>query len=321
MPHQVPPAIAFAPLFMERVWGGARLARRYGKALPAGAVIGESWELVDREDAQSVVLDGPLRGTTLNALWSERDRREEIFGARGAASEEPRFPVLLKLLDATQTLSVQVHPPAEIAAQLGGEPKNEMWFLLDTEPGAHIYAGLRASATRDAFAAALLDGEDVSLLLHRLDVEPGDAIYIPSGRVHAIGAGCLIAEVQQNSDTTYRVFDFNRPGLDGRPRELHVEQSMRCIDFDDVEPQLAEPDFEQLVATPFFEVDCWQLDAPRAAAPDGECAIVLGLSGELDAGTGRFGPGEMRLVRPGCELRPVGDDGAELLRILLPASQ
>jgi mannose-6-phosphate isomerase len=306
--------IAFTPLFMERVWGGRRLQSLYGKELPPGAVIGESWELVDREEAQSVTSDG----TPLHTLWT--DAREAAFGARGLASDAPRFPILIKLLDARETLSVQVHPPAHCAGELGGECKSEAWVLAAADNGAHLYAGMRAGVARDAFEAALAAGEDISEMLHRIDVHPGDAIFIPSGRVHAIGGGCLIAEVQQNSDTTYRVFDFNRPGLDGLPRELHLEQSLRSIDFEDVEPPLADPDDEQVASILEFELDRWTLTAgeERPAAPEGEAAFVLVLEGEIDCGGVAFAPGRLFLAPAQAALTlTAGARGARAVRVLL----
>ncbi|MEO7317588.1 MAG: type I phosphomannose isomerase catalytic subunit, partial [Chthoniobacteraceae bacterium] len=220
--------LIFEPLFMERVWGGRRLETLYGKRLPQGVRIGESWELVDREDAQSVVHSGPLRGATLNELWT--GHRSEVFGS--GLPETPRFPLLFKLLDAQDRLSVQVHPPADVAARLGGEAKTEMWYFLHAALDSVLYAGLKRGVTRAAIEEALSAG-NVAELIHRLPTRAGDAIFIPSGRIHAIGAGNVIFEVQQNSDTTYRVFDWKRLGLDGRPRPLHVAESLESIDFED----------------------------------------------------------------------------------------
>ncbi len=303
--------IVFEPLFMERVWGGRRLQEAYGKPLPPGAVIGESWELVDRPEAESVAEDG----TSLHTLWT--DHRAAVFGARGVASSAPRFPVLVKLLDAEQALSVQVHPPADVAPQLGGEPKNECWVLADARPGAYVLAGMRAGIDRAAFEAALTAGEDVSLMLQRIPVTRGDAIDIPSGRVHAIGGGCLIAEIQQNSDTTYRVFDFNRPGLDGKPRQLHVPESLASIDFDDVEPELVARESETIAHTDHFEVDRWRLDGERPAAPAGECAVVQVLEGEVECAGRRFSAGQLFLVPAQADTALRGT-GAVVLRTLLP---
>ena len=306
--------IAFLPLFMDRVWGGRKLEEAFDKPLPPDVPIGESWEVVDRPEAQSVVLSGPFSGKTLHDLWTEE--RERVFGAR-ARDLGDRFPVLIKLLDARDTLSVQVHPPVDKADELGGEPKNELWYLAGADEGAHLFVGLNAGVTREAFAQALEAGEDVSTMLQRLEVERGDAIFIPSGRVHAIGGGCLIVEVQQNSDTTYRVFDFNRPGLDGQPRELHIEESMASIDFDDVEPPLDRPAEDgTIAATPFFSVRRCVLDDAKGLARDGECAIVAVLDGTATCDNEHFPPGQLFLL-PAEDPPPVAGP-AEVLVIELP---
>ncbi len=295
--------IAFLPLFMDRVWGGRKLEQVFGKPLPPGVPIGESWELVDRPEAQSISLEG----TPLHELWTSR--RQEIFGSRALDAGES-FPLLIKLLDAREALSVQVHPPPAVAAELGGEPKSEAWYVAAAEPGAYLLVGLRAGVTRERFEAALTGGEDVSAMLHRVDVRPGDAIYLPAGRVHAIGAGCLIVEVQQSSDTTYRVFDY------GRARELHVREAMASIDWDDVEPELLPtPD----VQTEHFSVARWRVSSPRRATTPGECAVVCVLSGRVSCGTQVFSDGDFFLVPANAEdpqLWPARS--AEVLVIELP---
>ena len=306
----MPAPVTFQPLYMERVWGGRRLAELFGRRLPEGVVVGESWELVDREEAQSVVDAGEHAGRTLHDLWTG-DR--ELFGARSAAAGE-RFPLLVKLLDCEQTLSVQVHPRRDKAIELGGEPKTEMWVVLHATDDAHLFAGLRAGVTRAAFEQALADGEDVSALLHRIDVHAGDVMFLQSGRVHAIGAGNVIAEIQQSSDTTYRVFDFNRLGLDGKPRELHVPESLASIDWDDIEPDPIEPHGEELVHGDLFEVDRFTLDGERTAAPDGECAIVCALHAEVRCGDRTIEPGRFFLVPAGG---PPLRGRAEVLRVML----
>ena len=245
-------SVIFEPLAMERVWGGRRLESLYGKFLPQGVPIGESWEVVDREDAQSVVHNGPYRGTTLHELWTSK--REEIFGKAYSAHDAPRFPILIKLLDARERLSIQVHPPAQMSATLGGEPKTEMWYFADTQPGANIYVGLKAGVTRKQFETLLRDGR-VEEAVHVIPVENGDSIFIPSGRLHAIGQGNVIVEVQQNSDTTYRVFDWNRTGLDGAPRKLHIEESMASIDFNDFEPKADHIEEGVIAECPYFKVE------------------------------------------------------------------
>jgi mannose-6-phosphate isomerase len=309
--------LTFAPIFMERVWGGRRLETTLAKPLPPDAVVGESWEIVDRPEAQSVVQDGPLAGRTLGELWAGPDRAR-LFGSRATAAGD-RFPLLVKVLDCEDVLSVQVHPPAAVAATLGGEPKTEMWVIADAKPGAEVLAGLRAGVTREAFERALRAGEDVSSLLHAIPVAAGDVMYLPSGRVHAIGAGNLIVEIQQNSDTTYRVYDFGRTGLDGRPRELHVDASLASIDWDDVEPGLVPPNGDALVHCDVLAVDRWRLDAPRRATDPGECAIVCCLTGTVTVGGVPLVPGAFAFA-PADAVDPVvhPDGDATVLRIALP---
>ena len=308
--------IVFEPLYMERVWGGSKLETLFGKPLPGGSVIGEAWEVVDREEAQSVVHCGPLRGKTLNELWTEC--REEVFGSRYATATG-RFPLLFKLLDAAEKLSVQVHPPAAVAPELKGEPKTEMWYVLAAEEGADLYAGLKAGTTREQFEKSLQTGHCAELL-HRIPTQAGDCIFIPSGRIHAIGGGNVIVEVQQNSDTTYRVFDWNRTGLDGKPRALHVAESMRSIDFADFEPQLQNPQGDPLVQCAYFSIDRWTLDAPREAAPAGDFAILTCLSGKVACAGETYGPGQFFLVPATLEdrlLTPAAP-GTSVLRTRIP---
>jgi mannose-6-phosphate isomerase len=226
--------LLFEPRFKERVWGGRTLATLYDKPLPPGAPIGESWEISDRPGDESVIVNGPLARQTLRQLMTERGR--DVLGAAAPTSGD-RFPILCKILDAREVLSVQVHPP-ERASHLG-EPKTEMWYIAAADPGAELYVGLKRGVTREQFERKIQAG-GVAECLQRLPVRTGDSMFLPSGRVHAIGAGLVIYEIQQNSDTTFRVFDWNRPGLDGRPRELHITESLASIDFDDVEPRLGE---------------------------------------------------------------------------------
>jgi mannose-6-phosphate isomerase len=310
----MPELIVFEPLFMERVWGGRRLETLLGKRLPPGERIGESWEIVDREDAQSVVHAGPFRGVTLNELWTQR--RAEVFGS--GLPDTPRFPLLFKILDAQDRLSVQVHPPAGVAERLHGEPKTEMWFIIDASLESDLYAGLKRGVTRADFERALGEGR-VAELIHGFPVKTGDAMFIPSGRIHAIGAGNLIVEVQQNSDTTYRVFDWGRRGLDGKPRALHVAESLESIDFSDGEPRVAEPRGEVIVECEFFRVEKWSLDQPRSCARKG-FAVFSVIAGEVECGGQKFTRGAFFLVpagNGGCELKPLSA-AASVLRTTIP---
>jgi mannose-6-phosphate isomerase len=231
--------LTFHPIFKERVWGGREIEKLYGKKLPAGKPIGESWEISDRPGDESIVANGKFAGKNLR--WLMENFPSEILGDAKPAGGN-RFPLLIKILDAREKLSLQVHPPASKAAELGGEPKTEMWFVTDAVPGAELYVGLKRGVTRAEFEKKISDGS-VADCFHRVPVCAGDTMFLPSGRVHAIGAGLVIFEIQQNSDTTYRVFDWNRVGLDGKPRELHVAQSLASIDFNDFEPKLAERKF------------------------------------------------------------------------------
>lgn len=229
----------FQPRFQERVWGGRNLARLYGKPLPGTGPIGESWEISDRPGNLSLVTNGSFAGRDLRWLMDHH-----LPGLLGNARPlDGRFPLLIKLLDAQETLSLQVHPPARLATELGGEPKTEMWYVADAAPGAELFVGLKRGVTRIEFERRIQDGS-VANCFHRVAVQAGDVMFLPSGRVHAIGAGLVLFEIQQNSDTTYRVFDWNRVGLDGKPRELHIAQSLASIDFDDLEPGLVTSGFD-----------------------------------------------------------------------------
>jgi mannose-6-phosphate isomerase len=306
--------LVFEPIFMERVWGGRRLESLYGKRLPSAALIGESWEIVDRPEAQSVVHQGPWRGATLHELWCKH--RQEIFGN---VPDAPRFPILAKLLDAQENLSLQVHPPREIAKKLGGESKSELWYVANAAPKARLYAGVKKGTTREEFMKALEQGR-VEKHLHALDLKTGDAIFLPSGRIHALGAGNLLVEIQENSDTTYRIYDWNRAKKGRASRQMHIAEAMQCVDFADVEPALLRPKEESLVRHELFEIDKWELRDAREIAERGRFAIVVCLTGELECAGSRFKAGDFFLVPAQLEdrrVRSIGDQ-ASLLRVTMP---
>jgi mannose-6-phosphate isomerase len=306
--------LTFNPIFMERIWGGRRLETEFSKQLPPRIRIGESWELVDRLEAQSVVARGPLKGKTLHELWTQH--RREIFGD---APDHPRFPLLVKLLDADQKLSLQVHPPENVAAKLGGEAKTEFWYVAAAKPGAELYVGLKERMNREQFEAALRSGT-VAEHVHTLRVKAGDAMFLPAGRFHAVGAGNLLVEIQQNSDTTYRVFDWNRLDDTGQPRQLHIEQALDSIDFDDVAPRLVQARGEELVRHELFEVEKWNLDAPREIAPNGQFAVVCCLTGKLRCVDLDLAPGEFFLVPAQLRDRELKslERHTSLLRVIIP---
>ena len=275
--------LTFHPIFKERVWGGRHLEGLYQKRLPASRPIGESWEITDRPEDVSVIAQGPLAGKDLR--WLMEHEALALLGTTPALNG--RFPLLVKILDAQETLSLQVHPPASVAAQLGGEPKAEMWYIAATAPGAELFVGFKRGVTRAEFERKINE-QTVADCVHRHTVRPGDAMFLPSGRIHAIGAGNVIFEIQQNADTTYRVFDWNRLGLDDQPRQLHVAQSLACIDFEDFEPPLIRGKFtggaavqvRALVRDPLFTVDVCRA-APGEVAPAGRAGVlrIIGMLG------------------------------------------
>ncbi len=282
--------ILFQPIFKERIWGGRQLETLYQKPLPAGVPVGESWEISDRPGDVSVIANGAFAGKTLR--WLLEEHAAAVYG--DTAAKPKSFPLLVKILDAQQDLSLQVHPPASKAAAMGGEPKTEMWYFTKTTPEAKLYVGLRRGVTRAEFERRIGDGS-VADCFHKIPVRDGDSMFLPSGRVHALGAGSVLFEIQQNSDTTYRVFDWNRVDASGNPRDLHVAQSLESIDFDDFEPSLASAEWQKsgearlrpLVDDPLFTVRAWDLPAGEAVAlPLISYQIVGIVSGEVTVKAG-----------------------------------
>jgi mannose-6-phosphate isomerase len=223
--------LRFEPIYQERVWGGRALQAVFHRALPPSLAVGESWEVVDRPEAQSVVRSGPWQGLTLRRVLAEHG--PAVMGPKWPAGRP--FPLLVKWLDCRERLSLQVHPPATLAEELRGESKTENWYIAHTAAGAQLIVGLKRGVTRADFERAVAD-RTVESCVHHFPVAAGDSILVHSGQVHAIDAGNLILEIQQNSDTTYRVYDWGRAGLDGRPRQLHLAESLRSIQWDGVEP-------------------------------------------------------------------------------------
>lgn len=305
--------LSFHPLAMDRVWGGRRLESLPGKSLPPDVPIGELWELVDREEAQSLVSGGAWDGLSLHDLWTVH--REEVFGKDYLRAPSARFPLLIKLLDASDKLSVQVHPPIHKATDLGGEPKTEVWYFLDSLPEANIYAGLKRGVTRAEFES-LLETGGVEKTLHDIPVRTGESIFIPSGRLHAIGAGNLIIEVQQNSDTTYRVFDWNRLGLDGKPRALHIKESMASIDFEDFEPAVKSASEKLVADCPFFHIEKLTLTDPSDVRPPHRFALVVSTDHPVCCHGRTFGKGDFFIV-PASSTEGLVSSTAEAATVLV----
>jgi mannose-6-phosphate isomerase len=223
------PPLKFTPVIKPLPWGGRKLEALFGKVLPASVPCGESWEVVDLPQEQSVVSEGPLAALSLSELI--RRFPDQVLGE--APLLQGRFPVLFKLIDARQTLSVQVHPDEQACARFGqgARPKTEAWYVLQTEPGACIYLGLKPGAGERELRGALEQGT-LGDLLQPVEVRTGDFLFLPAGTLHAIGGGVLLAEIQQSSDTTYRLYDWGRVGLDGRPRPLHLPEALGSIAYE-----------------------------------------------------------------------------------------
>ena len=236
--------IYFTSLYRDYLWGGELIAKTY-KRETRTKKIAESWEISDRDDGMSVVANGKLQGKTLRELIQLMG--EDLLG-KGRLRET--FPLLIKILDARESLSVQVHPNDETARLVGGEAKTEMWYVLQADPKAFVYAGLKEASS---FAP-----QKIESMLEKIEIERGDAIYVPGGCVHAIGAGSLLFEVQQNSNTTYRIYDWERLDKNGKPRGLHLEEAKTVMN-DYVgkkeKPQKIADGHSKLVSSPYFQIE------------------------------------------------------------------
>lgn len=282
--------LQFERIFVEKVWGGRALERTPGIKLPAEKLIGETWELSDRSDRNSIVKGGRFAGAKLRDLV--RDHCEALLG-RAKPGAEGCFPLLVKLLDARENLSVQVHPHAGVAGSLpkGDRPKTECWTILAADKGSAIWLGLKPGVDAKTFAKKAAGAEVVELLV-RHEPRPGQFYFVPGGTVHAIGAGVALVEVQETADTTYRLYDWGRKGLDGKPREVHVEQALGVVRFDGDANGPVTPRFPKdrsgaklaaLVDCPEFAVDLLEVQGALATDTDGVATVYVVLSGR-----GRF---------------------------------
>ncbi|OHB59556.1 MAG: hypothetical protein A2167_04215 [Planctomycetes bacterium RBG_13_46_10] len=241
--------LKFKPIFKQRIWGGQKLREVFNKDIPPFEKIGESWELADLPDDKSIITNGELAGQTLNSAIQKWP--EEITGDRNFKGP---FPLLIKFLDAEDILSVQVHPDRQTCQRMGkGEPKTECWYIISAAPGAVIYKGLKKGVTKQKFTEAIKNGT-VDKMLQKVPVEAGQCHFLPAGTAHSIGAGLLIAEIQTPSDTTYRVFDFNRVDDSGKPRPLHIKEALESINFN-MDSDLPVTTIGRLVDCEYFKVD------------------------------------------------------------------
>lgn len=270
MPISYP--LLFKPIYRDYLWGGERIASRFSRD-NCPAPCAESWEISAHPDGMGIVENGALAGQSLEALCTEHG--QSLLGSHCVGN---RFPLLVKLIDAKTRLSLQVHPDEESAARYGGEAKTEMWHILEAPKDSFVCAGLKAGVGPRILHDALID-KTVPSLLRTVTVVPGKSVFIPGGLVHAIGEGCLILEVQQNSNTTYRVFDWDRVGTDGRPRTLHMSQALEVINWHAPEFDLMTPipmkaagaanKREKLLRCDYFIVEKLILSEPEPVRPDG----------------------------------------------------
>ncbi len=321
--------LRFEPIFKQLIWGGRKLATVLSKPIGEGSQYAESWEISDHRSDVSRVAEGPLVGQTLRDL---ADRHGEALFGR-AVGPRDQFPLLIKFIDAQQDLSVQVHPDDALGKILVDDNgKTETWVIIDAEPGSKIYAGLKAGVTRDDMARAIDEGT-VETLIHSFPAKAGDCIFIPAGTIHAIGAGVVLAEVQQMSDATFRVHDWGRVGADGKPRQLHLGEALQAIDFaaGPVSPMatVAEPisggTREMLSRSPYFALERLELSGPATIGDPDRFTIVLGLGGEAeirsDHGVTAVGLGQTVLLPAAigvCRVEP--RDQATLLTCVVPPS-
>lgn len=285
MPAACDHLLRFQPIFRRFLWGGRRLGTMLHKPIGPEDDYAESWEIVDHGADQSVVRAGPLAGTSLGQLVQEQGA--EVLGRH---APQPGFPLLMKLLDCNRTLSVQVHPNDEQAARLRppDRGKTEAWVVLAAEPASKIYAGLKVGVTRDDLTAALARGT-CETLLHEFEPRVGQCVFIPAGTVHALGAGLVIAEIQQASDTTFRLFDWNRVDASGMARPLHIDESLATIDYTrgPVAPQTpqrtGDPCRDRLVECDKFILDRVRFEKPVEIGGDDRCHVLAMVEGTARA--------------------------------------
>jgi mannose-6-phosphate isomerase len=245
-----PYPLKFRPIYKQRIWGGRKLREFFNKDIPPGEKIGESWELADLPDDKSVIANGELAGQTLISVIEKYPK--EITGDENFSGP---FPLLIKILDAEDILSVQVHPDEQTCRRLGkGEPKTECWYIISAAPGAVIYKGLKKGVSKEQFAEAIKKGS-VAELLTKVSVEAGQCHFLPAGTAHSIGAGLLIVEIQTPSDTTYRVFDWNRVDDTGKARPLHIEEALKSIHFGASGDNFSVTTMGRLVDCKYFKID------------------------------------------------------------------
>lgn len=301
--------LTFIPEFKERIWGGRALEKLFNKPLPPDLNIGESWEIADRPETSNIIANGQFKGKSLQ--WLMQNYKQYLLG--DASSRYDKFPLLVKILDVQDRVSLQVHPDKATATRLGAEPKTEIWYIVDAGADAEILVGLKKGITKEAFLKAIENGS-VEDCFHRFNIKTGDAIFLPAGRIHGVKGPCVIFEIQENSDSTFRIYDWNRLDANGRPRKIHVSEALQCINFTDFEPGPINSKYSQnktlkirfLAQCPEFTVDAIKIKRKNHFYVTSNLPIVYGIvSGELNvvwqSHELQLRSGDFLLVPPGLE--------------------
>ena len=249
--------LRFEPVYKDYLWGGERIPKMYNRDVPDG-IYAESWEISTHPDGTTAIANGPLAGKTLCDLLP--GHKQEILGSHVQGDD---FPLLIKLIDARDILSVQVHPNDDNAVEVGGEAKTEMWYFLEGDPGAQVYCGLKPGIGKAEFLNAMEDKTFVEIL-QAVPAEPGQAVFVPGGRVHSIDAGCLILEIQQNSNTTYRIYDWDRTDASGNSRPLHIDKALQVINWENSGDPHCQINGTTIESCEYFQLDRHELTEETA---------------------------------------------------------
>lgn len=286
--------LRFKPVYKNYIWGGNRIPELYHRGEPAG-VHAESWEISTHPDGMTAIVNGPLAGKTLRDLLP--DYKTALLGTNIRGGD---FPLLIKLIDARDVLSVQVHPNDGNAAAVGGEPKTEMWYFLEGDGSAQVYCGLKSGIGKAEFLKAM-EEKTFADILQKVPARKGAAVFVPGGRVHAIDKGCLILEIQQNSNTTYRIYDWGRVGADGKPREMHVDKALKVIDWGNNGDPRCRIRGTTVQSCEYFQLDRFVLEAAKDFSMTGKTFHALFIaegSGVVSwaGGEGKLSAGQSWLI-------------------------
>jgi mannose-6-phosphate isomerase len=278
--------LRFKPVYKNYIWGGSRIPELFNRNQPEG-VYAESWEISTHPDGITAIANGPLAGKTLRDLLPEH---KDVLLGTGIKGDD--FPLLIKLIDARDTLSVQVHPNDANAAAVNGEPKTEMWYFLEGGGSAQIYCGLKPGIGKPEFLRAM-ENKTFADILQSIPAEKGKAVFVPGGRIHAIGAGCLILEIQQNSNTTYRIYDWDRVDANGKGRELHIHKALKVISWEDNGDPRCKISGTEILTSPYFRLDRFELTDARKFPMSGKSFHALFIA--EGSGTISWADGEAKL--------------------------